>query len=100
MSSDKQNELKRSLELYKSRNHDENTKVACADFITLINDCLGERSNEDQMIPVIETNIQQEITMNWEPRERFRAKYYSLDNDAKWQDKGTGYFSIVKLASG
>jgi len=34
------------------------------------------------------------IPFNWTPDEKFRAKLYQLDPDGRWQDLGTGYFSI------
>ena len=40
-------------------------------------------------------NIEQlPITFDWTPEEKYRAKLYQLDGEGRWQDLGTGYFSI------
>lgn len=41
-------------------------------------------------------NDQQNYSMDFDkqPTEKFRAKLYQLDGDGRWNDLGTGYFSI------
>ena len=41
-----------------------------------------------------DTDCQEPIIFDWSPDDKFRAKLYQLDADGRWQDLGTGYFSI------
>lgn len=40
------------------------------------------------------------LTFDFTPHEKFRAKLYQLDGNQRWQDKGTGYFSIKNEGEG
>lgn len=43
---------------------------------------------------------EQPISLDFSPQEKFRAKLYKLDTNQRWQDKGTGYFSIKHEGEG
>lgn len=87
MPKEKQKDLRRCLEVIADTENETSIKyTSIINLIAFIDEIL-EKKTAVQKAQVEEPHLQSGgLEMNWTPKDKFRAKYYSLDPDAKWQD--------------